>query len=193
MHAAGVLNKQSHLQLIPSKPGVPTAASCQTWRHQRQQSKSKTELIKYAISSAAHRLSHPGDQRKCTKRARCATAGRQTPFGRSPGRRLRPLRFRLRQSGGNNHHRKNGAGPIALRGSNTPHVRFGSGADIARLFTNVRFPPESGQKADVSGCPLCAKSGHSHRSKKARYSRAVRQKEARHAVTARSTPVHYSG
>jgi len=37
-------------------------------------------------------------------------------------------------------------------------VRYGSGADIARLFTNVRFPPESGQLADKSICPLCANS-----------------------------------
>jgi len=35
---------------------------------------------------------------------------------------------------------------------------------------NVRFTPESGQMADISGCPLCAKSGHSHCSKKHRYS-----------------------
>src|SRR5262249_35735308 len=35
---------------------------------------------------------------------------------------------------------------------------------------HVRFAPESGQVADVSICPLCAKSGHSHCSKKHRYS-----------------------
>src|SRR5262249_3202640 len=47
----------------------------------------------------------------------------------------------------------------ALREFRSLYVRFGSGADIARLFTNVRFPPESGQTADVSICPLCATTG----------------------------------
>ena len=35
---------------------------------------------------------------------------------------------------------------------------------------DVRFTPESGQRADVSICPLCAKSDLTHRSKKHRYS-----------------------
>src|SRR5262249_33245394 len=37
---------------------------------------------------------------------------------------------------------------------------LGSGADITRLFSYVRFAPKSGQTAEVPGCPLCAKSGH---------------------------------
>ena len=54
----------------------------------------------------------------------------------------------------------------ALRNFNTAYLRFGSGADITRLLSNVRFTPKSGQTADVSICPLCAKSGHSRCSKK---------------------------
>ena len=34
----------------------------------------------------------------------------------------------------------------------------------------VRFTPKSGQIADISRCPLCAKSGQTHRSKKRCYS-----------------------
>jgi hypothetical protein len=47
------------------------------------------------------------------------------------------------------------------------HVRYGSGADITRLLSNVRFTPVSGQSADILPCPLCAISGLTHRSKKA--------------------------
>src|SRR5262249_38567190 len=81
----------------------------------------------------------------------------------------------------------------ALRDFTPVFVRLGSEGDITRLPSNVLFTPPSGESADMLECLLCAISGHSHRSKKARHSRAVRQKEARHAVTARSTPVHYSG
>jgi hypothetical protein len=35
---------------------------------------------------------------------------------------------------------------------------------------HVRFAPESGQTAEASICPLCAKSGQTHCSKKHRYS-----------------------
>src|SRR5262249_46697921 len=41
------------------------------------------------------------------------------------------------------------------------NVRFGSKVDIAQCETNVRFTPKSGHWLSVSGCPLCAKSGHS--------------------------------
>jgi hypothetical protein len=44
----------------------------------------------------------------------------------------------------------------ALRDFEPAHVRFGSGADIAHHQANVRFTPESGQRADGSVCPLCA-------------------------------------
>src|SRR5215469_9178514 len=40
-----------------------------------------------------------------------------------------------------------------------PKVRFGSTADGRPPLGYVRFTPESGQRADLSGCPLCAKSG----------------------------------
>src|SRR5262245_16746185 len=83
------------------------------------------------------------------------------------------------------HHSKIGP-PMSALGQSCP-------ANAANGFPDVRFASESGQIADISARPLCAISGHLHRSKKVRYSRAVRQKEARHAVTARSTPVHYSG
>jgi len=33
-----------------------------------------------------------------------------------------------------------------------------SAADIARLFGNVRFTPESGHSADMLACPFCARS-----------------------------------
>ena len=39
------------------------------------------------------------------------------------------------------------------------HVRFGSGADITRLLSNVRFTLQSGQSADTLVCPLSAKTG----------------------------------
>jgi hypothetical protein len=38
------------------------------------------------------------------------------------------------------------------------------------VFMYVRFTPESGQKADLSRRPLCAKSRLTHRSKIAHYS-----------------------
>ena len=41
-----------------------------------------------------------------------------------------------------------------------PDHTFGSVADIARLLSNVRFTPESGQAADVSICLLCANRVH---------------------------------
>src|SRR5262249_35346959 len=40
------------------------------------------------------------------------------------------------------------------------HVRFGSKADILHRLGDVRFTPKSGHSLSVSGCPLCAKSGH---------------------------------
>src|SRR5262249_23446630 len=42
------------------------------------------------------------------------------------------------------------------------YARSGSQADIAPRLNFVRFTPESGQTAEVSGCPLCAKSGLMH-------------------------------
>ena len=39
-------------------------------------------------------------------------------------------------------------------------VHFGSKADIATARLNVHFTPESGHWLNVSGCLLCAKSGH---------------------------------
>src|SRR6516162_7010308 len=50
------------------------------------------------------------------------------------------------------------------------NVRFGSGADIARLLSNVRFTPQSGQSADMLACPLCAISDRLHCGKEHRYS-----------------------
>src|SRR5262249_9602123 len=38
--------------------------------------------------------------------------------------------------------------------------------DIASRLGSVRFTPESGQTADISVCPLCAKSGQMHRNKR---------------------------
>src|SRR5262249_8603033 len=35
-----------------------------------------------------------------------------------------------------------------------------------RARAYVRFTPKSGQRADMRECPLCAKSGHSHRQQK---------------------------
>jgi hypothetical protein len=39
--------------------------------------------------------------------------------------------------------------------------RTGSKVDIAAGPSNVRFTPKSGHSLSASGCPLCAKSGHS--------------------------------
>src|SRR5215831_14322285 len=55
----------------------------------------------------------------------------------------------------------------ALRDFNPTFVRFGSAADIASRLGSVRFTPESGQTADISVCPLCAKSGQARCNKKA--------------------------
>jgi hypothetical protein len=41
-----------------------------------------------------------------------------------------------------------------------PDVRFGSKADMAALFGDVRFTPESGHGSERDGCPLSANSGH---------------------------------
>src|SRR5262249_46267498 len=46
-----------------------------------------------------------------------------------------------------------------------PDVRFGSQADITPSSNNVRFTPESGQRADMRACPLCANSDRTHCSK----------------------------
>jgi hypothetical protein len=35
-----------------------------------------------------------------------------------------------------------------------------SKADISECLSDIRFTPESGHWLSVSGCPLCAKSGH---------------------------------
>src|SRR5262245_38877929 len=48
----------------------------------------------------------------------------------------------------------------ALRDFTPVFVRFGSGADITRLLSNVRFTPESRHRGFDSKCPLCANSGH---------------------------------
>jgi len=40
------------------------------------------------------------------------------------------------------------------------HVRFGSLADIAAAFPNVRFTPESGRHPKPSSCPISAKTEH---------------------------------
>jgi hypothetical protein len=48
---------------------------------------------------------------------------------------------------------------LCITANSAAHVRFGSGADITRLFSYVRFTPKSGQTAEVPGRPLCAKSG----------------------------------
>jgi len=47
------------------------------------------------------------------------------------------------------------------------NVRFGSNADIGAPSADVRFTPNSGHWLSMSGCPLCAKSGHMHRSNRA--------------------------
>src|SRR6516225_2990366 len=48
---------------------------------------------------------------------------------------------------------------IHLKGGN---VRFGSKADIGAPPINVRFTPKSGHRNSLTGCPLCATSGHMH-------------------------------
>src|SRR6516165_193682 len=59
-------------------------------------------------------------------------------------------------------------GSAAVRDFNPAYVRFGSGTDITRSPSNVRFTPQSGQTADISICLLCAKSGLMHRNMRAR-------------------------
>src|SRR5262249_11993609 len=39
-------------------------------------------------------------------------------------------------------------------------VRYGSKADIGEVRLMSALPPKSGHCLSVSGCPLCAKSGH---------------------------------
>jgi hypothetical protein len=51
-------------------------------------------------------------------------------------------------------------GQFAQQQSEPAHVRFGSKADIGEGPTDVRFTPKSGHWLSVSGCPLCANSGH---------------------------------
>ena len=55
-----------------------------------------------------------------------------------------------------------------MRDFNPAYVRFGSGTDITRSPSNVRFTPQSGQTADISICLLCAKSGLMHRNMRTR-------------------------
>jgi hypothetical protein len=43
----------------------------------------------------------------------------------------------------------------------SPHVRFGSKADMCSAKGYVRFTPERGHVRCTSACPLCANSGHS--------------------------------
>jgi len=43
-------------------------------------------------------------------------------------------------------------------------------AHVAHRISHVRFTPKSRHRATRRACPLCAKSGHSHCSKKHRYS-----------------------
>src|SRR5262245_53586365 len=50
------------------------------------------------------------------------------------------------------------------------NVRFGSKADICSAPAHVRFTPESGRVRRNQGCPLWAKSGLLHRSKRDLYS-----------------------
>src|SRR6516165_401858 len=67
--------------------------------------------------------------------------------------------------------RRNGVqGQYAQQQSEDPHVRFGSKADIGASQNDVRFTPKSGHWLSVSGCPLCATSGLTHRSKIVTYS-----------------------
>ena len=60
--------------------------------------------------------------------------------------------------------------PTLLKGSD---VRFGSLADIETLQRDVCFTPESGHWLSVSGCPLCANSGHQRTSARRRFSRPI--------------------
>jgi len=48
-----------------------------------------------------------------------------------------------------------------MRDFSVLYVRFGSGADITRTPSDVRFTPKSGHRADMPTCPLSAKSRHS--------------------------------
>src|SRR5262249_9966450 len=57
-------------------------------------------------------------------------------------------------------------GSAAVRDFDPAYVRFGSAADITRNVGDVRFTPQSGQTRVASKCPLSAKSGLTHRSKK---------------------------
>src|SRR6516165_2917607 len=52
----------------------------------------------------------------------------------------------------------------------TADVRFGSKADIGVRPRDVRFTLKSGHRNSVVECPLCAKSGLMHRSKKDHHS-----------------------
>src|SRR5215813_3199848 len=53
----------------------------------------------------------------------------------------------------------------AVRDFDLAYVRFGSGADITRSPSHVRFTPKSGQIADAWGRPLCANGDLTRRSK----------------------------
>ena len=61
-------------------------------------------------------------------------------------------------------------GSAALRDFDPAYVRFGSGADITRLLSNVRFTPQSGQRGLAWICLLCAITGLMQCSKTTRYS-----------------------
>src|SRR5262249_48621666 len=52
-------------------------------------------------------------------------------------------------------------GPLiaALRDFYPVYLACGSGADITRSPSNVRFTPQSGRSADMLACPLCARTG----------------------------------
>jgi hypothetical protein len=74
---------------------------------------------------------------------------------------------------------------FAWQQSSEPSVRFGSKADMTRCDGDVRFTPKSGHWQTTVGCPLCAKSGLMHCSKKvysitssAATSKALRDGEA---------------
>src|SRR6516164_3046762 len=55
---------------------------------------------------------------------------------------------------------------VLLQRTAGPYI--GSGADITRLLSNVRFTPQSGQSADMLVCPLSANSDITRCSKFAR-------------------------
>src|SRR5262245_4329321 len=80
----------------------------------------------------------------------------------------------------------------ALRELDPVHVRFGSGADISRHLAFVRFTPESGQRADVSACPLCAKSGLMHCRDDLRVARFIRSPRRRLPRAERPRSVAFS-